>query len=133
MQAEARRCTARRQDGRPCQAPALPSSSDQMCFAHDSARQEALKASRAAGGRGRSTVARASRSLPPHLAGVQQALLDLVAEVRNGTVEPPAATAVATLAARLLDYAKFSLEVNEQRELSERLAALEVELGRAVG
>lgn len=131
MQAEARICTARRRDGQPCSAPALPSSSEHRCFAHDSARQDALKASRAAGGRGRSTVARATRYLPPHLAGVQQTLLDLIDAVQAGEVEPPAATAVATLTARLLDLAKFNLEVGEQRALEQRLAELETALAAA--
>lgn len=84
-----------------------------------------MRQARARGGTNRSTTARAGRHLPPHLRSVQQALVDLVDEVRTGKATPQEATAVAALASRLLDLSRFSLEVGEARELEQRLQALE--------
>lgn len=127
-QAPRQQCTALRRDGSPCTGRALPSSSEQRCFAHDASRQEELRRSRAAGGRARSTAARAGRHLPPHLADVQSVLLDLVQEVRDGKTPPRAAEVVATLAARLLDYSRYADERDERKELEERIELLEERL-----
>ncbi|HZU76720.1 MAG TPA: hypothetical protein VFA70_08145 [Dehalococcoidia bacterium] len=101
--------------------PAVPSSAQQRCFAHE----EALTAARAAGGRGRSTAARTAKGLPPELRDVQKRLLELLDKVEAGHVPAAAATAIAALAARLLDLSKFAVELHDQRELAARLDQLE--------
>lgn len=131
MVVDARRCSARRRDGQPCSGRAVTTNGEQpVCFAHDATRQEALKASRLAGGHGRSTASRSAKHLPPELRTVQTALLELVDEVRKGTAAPQEASAVAALAGRLLDLARFSLETGEQATLEARLTALEAALAR---
>ena len=128
MDAEARRCSASRRDGSPCTGRALPSPDEQFCFAHSPSRQEALKASRAAGGKARATRERASKALPRHLQELQDRLVQLVAEVLAGQVQPRATEVAGGLVGRLLDLAHFAHELGAAAELQQRIEALEAEL-----
>jgi hypothetical protein len=130
MHADARLCTATRRDGQPCAAPALPSSSEQRCFAHDPERQAALKASRTAGGHARSTTARASKYLPSHLRQMETRLLDVVDQLGDGSIEPDIARAIVAAVGRLLDLSRYALETGETAELAARVSELERDRAR---
>lgn len=123
LQAVATHCKGARRDGQSCTNTILLPSG--FCHFHDPERQAGLAAVRVAGGHARSTTARSVKALPVELRGVYDALVELVDQVRTARAEPPQATAVAALAGRLLDYARFSLERGETAALERRLEALE--------
>ncbi len=119
-------CIATKRNGAVCPAPALSGSA--FCWAHDPARSAERADARRRGGHGRSTAARASKHLPPHLKDAEVRLVRLLDLVERGTVPPRTAEVVGVLVSRLVELARFAIELGEQRELNERLAALEGQL-----
>jgi len=85
---------------------------------HAPGRQAALAGERASGGRAKATAARAERLLPVVLRPVLNSLLAAVGEVRDGTLPPARAQALAALAGAIVRTFQVGL-------LEERLAALE--------
>lgn len=114
--AKHRPCAATRRDGAPCRAPALPGRAH--CFAHDPARQEAQRAARSKGGRGKATAARAGKLVPATLRPVLDGLLDVFDEVKAGNLDPKVGTALGSIAAAIV-------RVFQSGALEERLQALE--------
>jgi hypothetical protein len=89
-------CAAIRRDGQPCAAPALPRSP--FCFAHDPERAEQRTAARSRGGHNRANVVRLRGLAPARLLPIYDRLERALAEVHDGTLEPPRASAMAALA-----------------------------------
>jgi hypothetical protein len=105
-----------RRDGRACtNGIVLPSG---YCHMHDPERAAGLRAIRVAGGHARSRARRAVKRLPTDLKPVLESLLAAVQEVHAGKLEPPQATAMASLAGAIC-------RVLQVGELEQRLAALE--------
>lgn len=113
-------CVDVRRDGSPCQARALPGSD--RCWAHDPELAEKRRTARRTGGLNSSGPSRVRRMLPSRLAGILGALEDALDEVHKGTLAPPKAQAMASLARAIC--AVFS-----GGELEERLRKLENALG----
>ena len=109
-------CAATRKDGRPCTARALPGGD--YCFAHDPARQGALRASRERGGRSKAAAARAEKLVPAILRPVLDTLLGAVDEVKTGAITTQQAGALSSLAGAIV-------KVYQVGTLEERIAALE--------
>src|SRR5215218_1230571 len=109
-------CAAMRKDGQRCTARALPGG--RYCFAHDPARQEALRVSRAEGGKGKAAAARAEKLVPAILRPVLDTLLDAVGEVKAGTITTQQAGALSSLAGAIV-------KVYQVGALEERIGALE--------
>jgi hypothetical protein len=124
-------CKATRKNGQPCQAPA---GADGYCFGHSPRLAEARRAGSSRGGRHRRTEARAARLMPEVLRPVLYKLLHAMAEVDAGRMPPRVAAAEATLAAAIVKVYEVSIMETEQRELAERVAALERQpWGRGAG
>jgi hypothetical protein len=119
--ADAPRCTATRKDGSACSLPALPSGD--VCFAHG-----ATRSTKAKGGKNSAGVVRMQKHLSPELVAAQTLLIQLLNDVRKGTVTPRVGEVLGGLTGRLLDLAKFRMEAGETAALAERLAALEAQL-----
>ncbi len=121
-----RLCTATRRDGSPCRGPALPSKP--VCFAHDAERQEALRASRARGGRAKRLANRMDKLTPDSLRPVLSRLFTVLEELHTGEMEPQRATAMAAVASALVRaYGVGQLEARIERleaanELRQRVA-----------
>jgi hypothetical protein len=116
-------CIGIKRSGERCSATARRGES--YCLGHSPALAAQRAEGNQRGGQHRSTAARALKGLPPELRAIWQALVELVAEVRSGTAPPPVATAVAVLAGKLLDLAKFSVELGTAQDLEQRLEAVE--------
>ena len=108
-------CQATRKDGRPCSASAL---ADGFCFAHSPSLQEKREAARAKGGKGKSRLARADKLVPATMRPVVRTLLEALDEVRDGTLTPAQASAMAAVAGALV-------RVYTVGQIEERIAALE--------
>ena len=122
------RCNGSRKDGSPCRTPAL---ADGYCFAHSAAIKDRRDAGRVAGGKGRSKLARAARHLPPHLGDMQAVLIELVEEVRAGTMPARGAEVIGGLVSRLVELSKYADERGEAKELEARLTELEARLAES--
>ena len=109
------RCRGVRRDGTPCGAQAGPGG---WCWAHDPANDEARRAARSRGGKGKATAARAEKLVPAVLRPVLDTLLDAVGEVKAGTLSTQQAGALASLAGAIV-------KVYQVGTLEERLSALE--------
>ena len=127
-------CQATKRNGAACAAAPLPGS--HYCFGHDPAKAAERADARRRGGYGRSTATRASKHLPPHLKDAEVRLVRLLDLVEQGAVPPRTAEVVGVLVSRLVELAKFAVDLGEQRELNERLTELEgqlAELGERKG
>ena len=109
-------CAGIRKDGAPCRAAALPGRP--FCLAHDPERQEALRASREQGGRGKASAARAGKLVPATLRPVLDGLLDVFDGVKAGTLDPRVGTALGSIAGAIV-------KVYQAGTLEERIEALE--------
>jgi hypothetical protein len=109
-------CAATRRDGALCRAPALPDRP--FCFAHDPDRQEAQRAARERGGKGRATAARADKLVPATLRPVLDGLVNVFDQVKAGKMDPKVGTALGSIASAIV-------RVYQVGTLEERLAALE--------
>ncbi|GEM_PF-1078208 len=117
-------CQALKRNGQPCTAPALASSAQRRCFAHDAG----AAAARQKGGRGTSTAARMARRLPPELRELVGRLSGWLGDVEAGTLSPQQAGALSALCSRLLDLCKLAHELGQSAELEARLTELEQRL-----
>ncbi len=90
-------CRATRRDGKPCGATRVSASG--YCFAHDPALNERREEGRRAGGRNKSTVARATKVLQGdrEMGDVLKMLKSALAETYEGTLEARSAKALASL------------------------------------
>ena len=122
------RCRGTRRDGTPCGAPAHAVLSDGYCWAHSPANATARREARAAGGRGRSNAARAERLVPQSLRPVFDTLRAALTDVRDGSISPAQAGALAALASALVRV--FTAGQLEQR-LDELEAAEQARRGSA--
>jgi len=116
------KCAAITRGGRPCPSPPLAGSA--WCWTHDpNAAGARVEASRK-GGRARSNAERAKKQIPAAMGADELAgwLSVLFKGVVGGRIEPKVGTAAATIARALL-------EVRNQTEIEERLAALEQAAG----
>lgn len=111
-------CAATRRDGRPCTAPAMGTS--RFCFAHDPERTREREAARSKGGRNKAHTARMDRLVPASLRPVLATLLTALDEVHAGTLTPPQAAAMASLAGAVV-------KVYTTGVMEERIAALEAQ------
>ena len=109
------RCRGVRRDGTPCGAQAGPSG---WCWAHDPDHEEARRAARSRGGKGKATARRLDKLVPATLKPVVGTLLDALEEVHQGDLDPKRASAMAALAGAVGRLYQTGV-------LEERLAALE--------
>lgn len=119
-------CVAIRKTGQRCAAPALPNTT--LCFAHAADRSE----SRSRGGRNSAHINRAVRRLPTHLVTLQETLMRLIDGIEKHRVEPREAEAVASLAGRLIELAKFALDHTQALAVEEEVKALRSEVETAL-
>jgi len=108
-------CGATRTDGQPCTAGARASG---FCFAHDPALREKRDAARQAGGHNKAAPRRLEKLTPTSLRPVLATLFETLEGIRDGTLEPRQATAMATVSTAIC-------RIFEVSELEQRLKALE--------
>ena len=111
-----KRCTGTRKDGTPCAATVMGPGT--LCYAHDPTRAHERDEARRKGGTNSATRARLDRLLPATLRPMIGSLLDALDEVRQGTLDPKRASAMASLAGAITRA--YGVGV-----LEERLQALE--------
>lgn len=116
MLADGTRCKGTRRDGSPCKGLATGSSG--LCWAHDPANQERVRAARSAGGHAKSRAARIERLMPNVLRPVLERLLTALEEVHEGRLTARQAEAMSALSTAIC-------RVYEIGALEERLEALE--------
>ncbi len=104
-------CAATCRDGTPCHGRARPG--DDMCFVHSETTRERRAAGQAAGGRGRSMIARTARYLPPALTPLLGSLVEAMEQVHTGAITPAQGTAMASLASACVRV--YEMAVVEQR------------------
>lgn len=112
-------CTAKKSDGEPCQAAALPGSD--FCFFHDPAKAVARRRAQSLGGRGNRMVTLPADAPDVKVedgADVVKLLGATINQVRRGEIDPRVANAVGYLS-------NIVLAATGQRELESRLAELE--------
>lgn len=121
-------CKAMRKDGKPCRSFALPGTT--RCIAHSPDRQSEMRAIRQAGGKAKSSDARAARQyvamgntvdaheLPALLIGVGMAAV-------NGDIEPGRAHALAACVRSALQVAEAAGFDSRLREMEMLLHELE--------
>ncbi len=122
-------CKGINKDGTPCRGNGLPQY-DGYCIGHGPA--EVLRESRARGGRNSSNAARADKRLPERLQGVIEALTQGISDVRAGTLDPAAYTAICRGVKVLLEVHRFA---DEEMELvrSEEIEAAAAEIAGVQG
>jgi hypothetical protein len=118
-----KQCAATRADGQPCRAPALPG--EALCFAHSPSQAASRAAARARGGQSHSNAARLARLVPPRLTNVFDVLETALSEVREGTISPPQASAMAALGRALVAVMTAGELEARLRDLEQRAAASE--------
>ncbi len=126
--ADVQRCPAVKRDGSACGAKAGPSG---FCIGHTPRAQEA----RAKGGAGTSRQARALKALPPRLRPVADMLASALTEVHEGSLDPRAASAMASLAGalvRVVSAGEFEDRVRALEELQAQLREGNVLRGRGI-
>jgi hypothetical protein len=116
-------CTATRKNGNACSATALPDGVH--CWAHAPELAEKRRDARRQGGIGRSTAVRSVRHLPADLQDAARRVWEWIDGVQGGSMKPRDAEALGSLIGRLLDLAKFSVELGQAADLEARLQALE--------
>ena len=105
------KCKAVRKDGKPCTARSVR---DHFCVGHLPEAQEA----RRKGGRNSARTARLGKFLPSQLRPVFTALASALEEVHEGSLDPRAASAMASVAGAIV-------RVITSGELEERMRTLE--------
>jgi hypothetical protein len=109
-------CAATRKDGRGCTLAARPGSS--YCFAHDPMLDEQRQQARVAGGQHKARAYKLQRLQPIVLGPALTHLLDSMARVERGELEPRQALALAALATA-------ACRVFESVDVEQRLRVLE--------
>ncbi len=113
-----RQCQGRTKAEQPCRAPANTVRPSGFCPAHDAANVTAFRDQSARGGRGKATARRVGKLVPATLKPVIGTLLAALDEVRDGTLSPGQASAMAALASAVVRLYQTGV-------LEERLASLE--------
>ena len=113
-----RQCQGRTKAGPPCRAPASTVRPSGFCPAHDPGNVTAFRDQAARGGRGKATARRVDKLVPATLRPTLDTLLGAVDEVRDGTLTPGQASAMAALAGA-------AVRVYMVAELEQRVGALE--------
>lgn len=128
-------CAGSRKDGSPCRSPQTLTDS-KYCFAHDPTSKSIMMAGRKKGGLNRSDTVRLvakqqkietiriRSSLPDYLADVNKMLYEMVKQVIDGEVSQGVALTVSTIAGRLVDLARFDLEIGEAQKAMLALARI---------
>jgi hypothetical protein len=111
------RCSGTKRDGSPCTATVEPP--QRFCWWHNPANAD--KRRRAASKAGKSKPSR-------ELAGIKQRLSDLATDVLEGRQDKGVAAVASQVLNVYLRAVSVELKVQEQRELIERLEALEEQL-----
>ena len=111
-----KQCAGTRKDGRPCTARVM--GAGDYCFAHDPARETERRAAREQGGRNKRTAARVDKLVPATLRPTLGTLLAAVDEVKDGSLTPGQASAMASLAGAIVRLYQTGV-------LEERIAGLE--------
>ena len=91
-------CQATRRDGEPCSAKATIGD---HCLGHAPDLEEKRQEARREGGRNKATSRRSEKLLPGRLRPVASLLETSIKEVHDGTLDPKAASAMASLAGAL--------------------------------
>ncbi len=107
----AKQCAGTRKDGTPCTARVMGRGA--YCFAHDPAKTAQRDQARRKGGQGRATRARLDRLVPATLRPMIGDLLEALAEVHAGELDPKRAAAMAALAGAITRA--YSVGVLEER------------------
>jgi hypothetical protein len=118
-----RTCSATRKNGEACSARVALDGV--YCWAHAPELAEKRRAARRQGGIGRSTAVRSVRHLPPDLQDAARRVWEWIDGVQAGSMKPRDAEALGSLIGRLLDLAKYSVELGQAADLEARLQALE--------
>jgi hypothetical protein len=113
-------CTATKRNGEPCTLPSTGSSG--LCWAHDPANAERRRRGQSRGGKNKQSR---------ELAGIKQRLCDLADDVLEGRRDKGVAAVASQVLNVYLRAVSVELKVTEQRELIERLEALEEQLERS--
>ena len=108
-------CTGTKRDGRPCTLPSSGSSG--LCWAHDPANAERRRRGQSRGGRNKPSR---------ELVDIKRRLTELANDVLEGRVERGDGAVVSQILNVYLRAISVELRVTEQRELIERLEALEL-------
>ena len=98
-------CRAIRKDGQPCTAPTLSDAG--FCFAHDPDRAAERLAARQKGGQEHANRARLRGLVPPRLLSVYDTLEAALIAVRDGSLDPKQASAMANVARAMQVSARF--------------------------
>ncbi len=119
-----RLCSGVTRAGERCKSFALADST--FCITHDPARVTDIAEYRKRGGAGRSHVNRARKSIGDlrNLAGLQATLLQAIEDVKTGALEPPMATAIATLARALVAVAGVNAMVSFEAQIAAMAAQI---------
>ncbi len=112
------RCRGVRRDGSPCQAPPHAVNAAGWCWAHSPENAEARRVARAKGGQNKATAHRVDKLVPASLRPTLATLLAAVDEVKDGSLTPGQASAMASLASSIVRLYQTGV-------IEERLAALE--------
>src|SRR4029450_7361457 len=110
-------CTATKRNGEPCTLPSTGSNG--LCWAHDPANAERRRRGQSRGGKNKQSR---------ELAGIKQRLSDLAADVLEGRQDKGVAAVASQVLNVYLRAVSVELKVQEQRELIERLEALEEQM-----
>ncbi len=113
-----RQCQGRTKAGQPCRAPASTVRPTGFCPAHDPGNVTAFREASARGGRGKATARRVEKLLPATLRPTLNTLLRAVDEVKDGSLTPGQASAMASLAGA-------AVRVYMVADVEQRMAALE--------
>jgi hypothetical protein len=108
-------CTGTKRDGSPCTLPSRESSG--LCWAHDPANAERRRRGQSRGGRNKPSR---------ELVDIKRRLTELANDVLEGRVERGDGAVVSQILNVYLRAISVELRVTEQRELTERLEALEL-------
>jgi Family of unknown function (DUF5763) len=119
-------CKATRKNGQPCQAPA---GEDGYCFGHSPRLAEARRAGSSRGGRHKRSEARAARVMPEVLRPILHHLIAGMVAVEAGRMDPRVGATLASMATAVVRIYEAAVLEGEQRELAERVQALEREAG----
>lgn len=119
-------CQVRKLNGAQCKGFARPNG---YCFAHDPAMQAKRAEAVSRGGKHSAKSYRLVRSLPNELADIPARLREWLERIEEGKAYPRDCEAYCAVVTTLLAILKFADERTAQRELEERLAAVEQALG----
>jgi hypothetical protein len=117
---ERKRCLAARLDGHPCRSPAVTPAG--FCFTHDPGLATQRDAARRRGGHNSARTVRLRGLVPRRLSDVYDLLDNVLREVRSGKLNPPQASAMASVARAMVAASRLG-------ELEERVRELEAKAG----